>query len=208
MSIKKYSLLTIGIYAVAYYLPSIATDLDGQVILTTITYLLGAACLTGLYLKQKKKLSFETTQFSWILCLLLGFLGIFAAIYLQNIVLYIEQFLGQDITSANTSGAIQIILQQPLFMTAVMIGGPIMEEFVFRRALVGLMESSINVWLAIGISSVLFALIHQDGHLLLYFSLGFFFSSLYYLTGRIWTPILAHVGMNSLVVIVQLFYPF
>lgn len=206
MSIKKYSILTGIIYAFAFYLPSFGTSLNEQVTLTTITYLLGAVLLTALYLKQTEKLSFETTQFSWIVCFLLGFIGIFAAIYLQNIVLSIEQFLGQDMTSANTSGAIQIILQQPLFMTAVMIGAPIMEEFVFRRALTGLLQPYMNVWIAIGVSSLLFALIHRDGHLLLYFSLGVFFSSLYYVTGRIWTPILAHAGMNSLVVITHLLF--
>lgn len=203
MSTKKYSFSTFIIYAIAFYSPGLATQLSHQVTLTTITYALGALILVALYLKQNSPISLEKKQISWMICLILGIMGIFGAIFLQSIVLQIEQFFGQDIASENTAGAIALTLQQPMFAIAIMVGGPIMEEFVFRRALIGLLESFMNVWVAISISSFLFALIHFDGHLLLYFSLGFFFSLLYKFTGRIWTSILIHVGMNSLVVIVQ-----
>jgi len=63
-----------------------------------------------------------------------------------------------------------------------------------------------NTWLAFVISSLLFAIAHFDGHILLYFSLGMFFSLLYYVTGNIWTSIIAHAGMNALVVIVSLIF--
>lgn len=79
-----------------------------------------------------------------------------------------------------------------------------MEEFVFRRALVGIIGKYTNVWIGVGISAMAFAFAHNDGHLLVYLFLGLFFSGLYAYTGSIWTSMITHVGMNSLVVVIQL----
>ena len=130
-----------------------------------------------------------------------GLAGIFAAIVLQNLVLQVEQLFVPLSDSQNTQGIIETIRVQPLFSIAVELGAHVMEEFVFRRAFTGLLTNYLNVWLAFIISSCAFALIHQDGHLLVYFSLGMLFSLLYHRTGKIWTPIRAHVGMNTLVVL-------
>ena len=80
-----------------------------------------------------------------------------------------------------------------------------MEEFVFRRAILLSLASKTPLWFAMCVSSLLFALIHFDGHLLLYTTLGLFFSFLYLKTGRIWTSIICHVGMNTLVVLLTIF---
>ena len=97
-----------------------------------------------------------------------------------------------------------MILKAPAFILATTIAGPIMEEFVFRRSILGIVEKYTNFWVGAVISSLLFAFAHNDGHLLIYFFLGFFFSLQYKTTGRIWTSMITHVGMNTLVVIVQL----
>ena len=204
MSIKKYSLLTLLIYALAYFIPGVIPSASGQILMTTITYVLGAIFLILLYLKQTESLSFESKETAWWVWVLIGIFGIFAAILLQNFVMNIEQLFGQEVASENTANALAIVMQRPLFAIAIMVGAPIMEELVFRRAIIGLLETKMNTWIAMCISSLLFALVHLDGHLLLYFSLGFFFSCLYRLTGRIWTSMLTHAGMNSLVVIVNL----
>ena len=204
MSIKKYSLLTLLIYALAYFIPGLVPSASGQILMTTMTYVLGAILLILLYLKQTERLSFESKETAWWVWVLIGIFGIFAAILLQNFVMNIEQLFGQEVASENTANALAIVMQRPLFAIAIMVGAPIMEELVFRRAIIGLLETKMNTWIAMCISSLLFALVHLDGHLLLYFSLGFFFSCLYRLTGRIWTSMLTHAGMNSLVVIVNL----
>ena len=204
MSIKKYSLLTLLIYALAYFIPGLVPSASGQILMTTMTYVLGAILLILLYLKQTERLSFESKETAWWVWVLIGIFGIFAAILLQNFVMNLEQLFGQEVASENTANALAIVMQRPLFAIAIMIGAPIMEELVFRRAIIGFLETKMNTWIAMCISSFLFALVHLDGHLLLYFSLGFFFSCLYRLTGRIWTSMLTHAGMNSLVVIVNL----
>lgn len=205
MSLRKYSLTTLLIYIIAFFAPVFAPTIQASTTITTITYLLGAIMMIFLYLRQTNMLSFERKGNTFLLTIFWGIIGIFLAIFLQTIIMQIEQFFGQPIESQNTQNIINLVLRQPLFALAAMVGGPIMEEFVFRRALVGLFDSFSYTWFGIVISSAIFAFVHQDGHLLLYFFLGFFFSLLYKKTGKIWTSMISHVGMNSLVVIVNLF---
>lgn len=206
MSTKKYSLLTIVLYSIVFITPAFFSLSGDPIIVTTILYFAGALLMLGLYFTQKELLSFESKENSWMRILLIGLASIYLSILLQNAVMQIEQFLGQSVGSENTQGILEIVKLQPLFIIAITIGAPVMEEFVFRRALPGLLELKMNTWLAFVISSLLFAIAHFDGHILLYFSLGMFFSLLYYVTGSIWTSIIAHAGMNALVVIVSLIF--
>ncbi|BAK94450.1 CPBP family intramembrane glutamic endopeptidase [Tetragenococcus halophilus] len=204
MSVRKYSLLTIFMYIIAFFAPIFAPTSQASTNVTTVTYLLGAAFMIFLYLRQTNKLSFEKNKINLLPTLFWGIVGIFLAILLQTVIMQIEQFFGIPIESQNTQNIIGIVLRQPLFALAAMVGGPIMEEFVFRRSLIGLFDSFAYPWIGIIVSSLIFAVVHQDGHLLLYFCLGFFLSLLYKKTGKIWTSMISHVGMNSLVVIANL----
>lgn len=91
-----------------------------------------------------------------------------------------------------------------IFILATTIAGPIMEEFVFRRAIFGSLERRFGFFLPALLSSVLFAFAHNDGHYLLYAGLGFLFCGMYRYSGRIWTSMITHVGMNLLVILTQL----
>lgn len=204
MSYKKYTTFSLLIYLIAFLIPAFGPTLEIQMTLTIFTYLLGATLLIVLYQKQTVLLPFEVEKMSKGRIAVLGFVGIFLAILLQNIALNIEVFFGGQIDSQNTDGILELIFQNPLMMVAVLVGGPIMEEFVFRRAILGAVTRKSNVWLGVIVSSLLFAFMHQDGHLLLYTALGAFFSLQYVVTGSIWTSIITHVGMNSLVVIANI----
>ena len=59
-----------------------------------------------------------------------------------------------------------MILANPLFILATTIGGPIMEEFVFRYAFIHLIQPFTNFWIAATVSSAIFSLAHADGHFL------------------------------------------
>lgn len=213
MSLKKYSLLSIFCYGLVFVSPvllritGIVTSSTGLISAMTITYLLGAVLLLFLYFKQKEPLTIEADvpKASVPEIILLGLGGILIAIFLQGAAVGIETFLfGQSAPSENTQNIIQMILKAPAFILATTIGGPIMEELVFRRSILGLVSHYSNFWVGAVISSLLFAVAHADGHLLVYFFLGFFFSLLYKSTGRIWTSMITHVGMNTLVIVVQL----
>lgn len=204
MTFKKYTIFSFLIYIVAFFAPSFAFSIEQSLIILTIGYILGAIFLIYLYKKQTIKLPFEEVRMSWGRIITLGLVGIFLAIILQNVMLSIEVFFGGQIESENTSNIMELIFHQPLVMLAVTVGGPIMEELLFRRVILGGVTRKTNVWVGVIVSSLLFALVHQDGHLLLYGALGAFFSLQYVVTGSIWTSIITHVGMNSLVVIVNL----
>jgi len=199
MSLSKYSLSTILTYGIVFFLPIAFVPSGHQVAATTIGYLAGAAIMFFLYFKQTEPLSFEHKKTKVSAILIYGLTGIVAAILLQNLAMYIEVSASQ-----NTENIIAIVVQNPLFALAAMVGGPIMEEFVFRRALVGIIGKYSNVWVGVVVSAVAFAFAHNDNHLLVYIFLGLFFSGLYALTGSIWTSMITHVGMNTLVIIIQL----
>ncbi|MGX7148285.1 CPBP family intramembrane glutamic endopeptidase [Enterococcus ureasiticus] len=211
MSIKNISFSMILIYGLVFFSPYIFRPFSPDIVIagTTFTYILGAALMIWLYIKNKNTavtmVEQEAKLTSPVFIFLLGVSGIFLAMIIQAIVFGIETAItGVPPSSQNTQNIIAVILANPLFILATTIGGPIMEEFVFRRSLIGLTESYTGFWIAAIISSSLFSVIHQDGHFFVYFFMGFFFALLYKMTGKIWTSIIAHCGMNTLVVIAQL----
>ncbi|ALS01194.1 CAAX protease [Enterococcus silesiacus] len=210
-SIKKISLVTILLYGLVFFSPFLFKPFSPAIIIagTTFTYILGAGLMIWLYIKNRGSaitvVEKEAKLTSLVFTLLLGISGIFIAMIIQAIVFSIETAItGVEPSSQNTQNIIAVILANPLFILATTIGGPIMEEFVFRRSLIGLTETYTGFWISAIISSSLFSVIHQDGHFFVYFFMGFFFALLYKMTGRIWTSIIAHCGMNTMVVIAQL----
>ncbi|WP_413524572.1 CPBP family intramembrane glutamic endopeptidase [Carnobacterium divergens] len=134
-----------------------------------------------------------------------GFIGMFLAIFVQITANLIEQaVLKIPPGSANTQYIIEIINKYPLFLITGAIFAPILEEFVFRKVIFGFFYDLTGVVGAAVISSLLFAFIHMDGHILLYSAMGFVFCFLYVKTKNIATPIIAHMLMNTLVFISQM----
>lgn len=140
--------------------------------------------------------------------ILWGVVGFIGAILIQYLTSIIEIIIfGITPESANTDLLLNLTTEYPLLVFSIVIFAPVTEEFVFRKAIF----SQLNVT-AIGtvgsavISALLFAIIHFDGHMLVYASLGLWFSYLYYKTNNIFTSMLAHGLMNSFVAL-PLFFP-
>ena len=213
MSLKKYSFLSIFCYGLIFISPLILASIglvkstSELITATAVMYILGAVVLAIFYFKQREPLAIESAvkKASVPKIVIYGLVGIFVALLLQSIAVMLESVLfGEATPSENTQNIIQMIMEAPAFILATTIAGPIMEEFVFRRSILGIISRYSNFWVGAVISSLLFAFAHNDGHLLIYFFLGFFFSLEYKATGRIWTSMITHVGMNALVVLVQL----
>lgn len=213
MSLKKYSFLSIFCYGLIFISPLILASIglvkstSELITATAVMYILGAVVLAIFYFKQREPLAIESAvkKASVPKIVIYGLIGIFVALLLQSIAVMLESVLfGEATPSENTQNIIQMIMEAPAFILATTIAGPIMEEFVFRRSILGIISRYSNFWVGAVISSLLFAFAHNDGHLLIYFFLGFFFSLEYKATGRIWTSMITHVGMNTLVVLVQL----
>ncbi|HGF7957984.1 TPA: lysostaphin resistance A-like protein [Enterococcus faecium] len=213
MSLKKYSFLSIFCYGLIFISPLILASIalvkstSELITATAVMYILGAVVLAIFYFKQREPLAIESAvkKASAPKIVIYGLVGIFVALILQSIAVMLESVLfGKATPSENTQNIIQMIMEAPAFILATTVAGPIMEEFVFRRSILGIISRYSNFWVGAVTSSLLFAFAHNDGHLLIYFFLGFFFSLEYKATGRIWTSMITHVGMNTLVVLVQL----
>lgn len=213
MTIKKSALANLAIYIIVLFGPVLAASLlrlrtqQSLISLSTLFYVLGAGTMIYLYHKRTEDTVWEQNPRlkSPIFVLLLGIAGIFLATFAQSLAFLLETWLfGTEPASQNTEDILRLILNNLMFLIPTAIAGPIMEEFVFRRSLIGLLNQYLGFWLAAIISSAAFSLAHADGHFLVYFSMGMVFAALYKTTGRIWTSIIAHCGMNTLVILVQL----
>lgn len=209
MSTKRYLFLTIFTYGLVLFspilfAPFIEANMQQIIQISTVSYVVGALLLL-FYWKKSQPLTIEKNGLSGISSILLGLASILLSLLLQMVLLQIETRLtNQSVTSQNTQNIVQLIQENSVFIIATTVAGPIMEELVFRRAIFGSLNQRFGFLLPAIISSLLFALAHQDGHYLLYSGLGFFFCWLYQYTGKIWTSMIAHVGMNLIVIIAQL----
>lgn len=137
--------------------------------------------------------------------ILWGIAGMFLAFAGQYLAVFIETFLlNVPLGSQNTANLVSTVNQYPIFLILVAIFGPIMEEFVFRKAIFGYLYDITGGIGAAVISSLIFAFIHFDGHYLLYSIMGFIFCYLYWKTKSIAAPIIAHALMNATVTAVNL----
>lgn len=133
-----------------------------------------------------------------------GIAGIPLVILVQYLANLIEIFmLDLPLNSANTQSILVIVESYPIYMIIVSIMGPIMEEFVFRKVIFGFLYDLTGGIGAAVISSLIFAFMHFDGHILLYSAMSFVFCFLYTKTKNIAAPIITHVTMNTLVMLVN-----
>ncbi|MBU9723668.1 MULTISPECIES: CPBP family intramembrane glutamic endopeptidase [Bacillaceae] len=135
-------------------------------------------------------------------------LGFFMAYFAQIIVGLIEMgVFGIEPESENTQFIVELATAVPLLMIVVAVFVPIMEEIVFRMVIFGSLYKRFGFWIAALASGFVFAVVHMDfEHLLRYLVVGVVFAFLYVKTKRIIVPIMAHAGINSFVMIVQVIF--
>ncbi|WP_053368716.1 CPBP family intramembrane glutamic endopeptidase [Bacillus sp. FJAT-27245] len=133
--------------------------------------------------------------------------GIFLALFAQWAAAMVEQMLGIKMGSDNTRSIMRMIDNFPAVIIISSVIGPILEEIVFRKIIFGSLHKRFNFFVSALISSVIFAAAHMEfEHILIYSAIGFTFAFLYVQTKRIIVPIIAHVTMNTLVVLMQSVY--
>ncbi|MFJ7685025.1 CPBP family intramembrane glutamic endopeptidase [Peribacillus butanolivorans] len=133
--------------------------------------------------------------------------GVFLALIAQSLAGSIEQMFGVKSESENTQNLISLIYEVPMVIFVTSVIGPILEEILFRKIIFGSLNKRFNFFISALISSVIFGLAHGElEHLLLYTAMGFTFAFLYAQTGRILVSMVAHISMNTLVIILQVLY--
>lgn len=206
MANRRQSLTILILYFIIYALPSVLLvlwkNLGAQIFLIqTIDYLVGAVLLLWVMHRLNRPNSLEQRPSSWPTTVLWGLIGLILVVAGQYLILMITQSLGQSTASANTTTLLTVGQQYPFFFLAVLVGGPLMEEVVFRKVLFGNLASMTGPLGAALVSSALFSFAHADGHFILYAFIGLLFCWLYRKTGRIQTTMIAHVLMNGIVIL-------
>ena len=167
-----------------------------------------ALVISVLLLRKESPFSSDEDKASGWMTLGWSILGVFMAMIGQVFASNIQATLfGIEEQSQNTVELMEISRIFPIFIILIAIVGPIFEEIIFRRIIFGEIYKRTNFIIAGTISGIIFAVIHMDfTHLLVYFVMSFVFAFIYVRSKRLIVPILAHVLMNTFVVVVQLFF--
>lgn len=180
---------------------------DAMAIWTVISFSAGLLIVILLLLPDIKARHHADNRVSRISAAGWAITGIFLAFLAQIVAAQIEMMLGIEMGSENTEVLVEIAKQTPIFIIVTSVVGPIFEEIIFRQIIFGSLYTRFNFWVAAIISSLIFAAVHFDfTHIIIYTAMGLVFSFLYVKTKRILVPIVAHVSMNTFVVLVRILF--
>ncbi|GGB71632.1 CPBP family intramembrane glutamic endopeptidase [Fictibacillus barbaricus] len=173
----------------------------------TISFIVALFIILYMLIPEMRERHRDSERVSRGSAVLWSIIGIFMAYAAQIIASLIElNVFGIEPGSENTKNLVEIVKNVKYFMIVTAIVGPILEEIIFRKIIFGSLHKRFNFFISALISSLIFAAVHADfTHLLIYTAMGFTFAYLYVRTKRLIVPIAAHVAMNTLVLIVQIF---
>jgi uncharacterized protein len=118
----------------------------------------------------------------------------------SKIQIYVFDFIP---ASLNTNQILNTVKSSPGMIVFICLVCPILEEIVFRKMIYDSLKRRIGVLAAASVSAFLFSLIHFDfANLLVYMLIGLIFSWIYIKSKNILASIVAHVLMNSVVLII------
>ncbi|WP_173917718.1 CPBP family intramembrane glutamic endopeptidase [Halobacillus sp. Marseille-Q1614] len=186
----------------------IARGFDAIALWSVISFTIATIIIIALLKPDMKEAQMRSDRSSGLKIFGWSIAGVFLALFAQAIAALIEtELLGIPAGSENTMDLMNIAREAPLFILLPVVFAPITEEIIFRKVIFGQIYKRSNFWLAVIISALVFGAFHFDfQHMLVYFSMGLVFAFLYVKTKSIITPIVAHMAMNSFVVLSQLFY--
>lgn len=137
---------------------------------------------------------------------------------LSNLVSVAASALGIKPVPTNLPLMEEAIKQWPLALVVFAVAiAPAYEELLFRRVLFGRLLAAGRPWLGILLSSAIFALVHEVPGVsgngpaaiaqlwLVYGGMGAAFAWLYWRTGTLWAPIVAH-GVNNATALAALYF--
>lgn len=194
-------------------------SVDNRVSIVLFLSITATIILSVLAIKNKNDIDRQKSTYNLITIIAIGIIGFVSMMLLQGFIngllVYLSNFFSFETKSKNTSNVVEIIKMKPYFILYVAVLGPIMEELFFRKAVFGYFYDAMigsKDWIRFTIpaliTGIIFALPH-DGIspiMVIYIGMSFVFSYLYVHTRSILTPIISHILMNSLVVLVQVYF--
>ncbi|TGB01492.1 CPBP family intramembrane glutamic endopeptidase [Halobacillus salinus] len=180
---------------------------DAIAVWSVISFTIATILILYFLKNEMKQLEYRDERSSVGAIILWSIAGVFLALFAQGIAAAIEtNLLGVPMGSENTMDLMRIARESPLFILLPVVFAPITEEIIFRKIIFGSIYKKTNFWVAVIVSALVFGAFHFDfTHMLVYFSMGVVFAFLYVKTRSIITPIVAHMAMNSFVVVTQYF---
>ncbi|KAA1036577.1 CPBP family intramembrane metalloprotease [Macrococcus equipercicus] len=189
------------------YAKTIPFLVGGFIIAAILVYFVNRSIINETALERSPKERWRYTII-WMVA------GLFLALFAQMIMNMINVYIfNQPVESQNTTNILDIARKFPVFIVLISVVGPILEEFVFRKVIFGELYELIKLpraaafIVAGAISGLIFSTAHNDvDHTLIYMGMAFVFAGLYVATRRIIVPIVAHMTMNTFVVLMQLVF--
>lgn len=150
---------------------------------------------------SKLSIKFSKVAFSWIL------VGIIAVFLAQTMGSMLDKSIFHLTTqSVNTSSNIESVAISPLALVSIVILAPLVEELVFRYAVINILSRKFNKIGCILVSSLFFSIMHFDFPFVFgYFLIGLVLAAIYVRTNRLLVSFVVHASMNLIVVILQIF---
>ncbi|PFN48345.1 CPBP family intramembrane metalloprotease [Bacillus thuringiensis] len=148
----------------------------------------------------KLSITLSRSTFVWILVgIILVFLG-------QMVGSLLDKSIFQLTTqSANTSSTVADAAISPMALISIVLLAPLVEEFVFRYAVINILTEKFKQTWSILISSLFFAIMHFDFPFIFgYFLIGIILAVIYIRTNRLLVSFVVHASMNLIVVIFQI----
>lgn len=204
MSINKNMLWSVFFFLFAINMPVYVTaffpNLLIQIVIILLIYMICTSLVVYIYYQTAQKISLSKVLTSKIL--LSGIFGMLVGVLFQFFMIWLSHFVIQ-----RTQIPFNMLNQLPIsqgnswLLLIPIVFVPIMEECVFRYSMINFLNQKLPVTFSILISSLLFALMHGEGHILTYTGLGILFYFIYHYSKSLISPIIAHVGMNLVVIL-------
>ncbi|PHA57811.1 CPBP family intramembrane metalloprotease [Bacillus wiedmannii] len=149
---------------------------------------------------SKLSIKFSKASFGWIL------VGIVAVFLAQTIGSILDKSIFHLTTqSVNTSSNVESVAISPLALLSIVILAPLVEELVFRYAVINILSRKLNKIWCILVSSLFFSIMHFDFPFIFgYFLIALVLAVVYVRTNRLLVSFVVHASMNLIVVILQI----
>lgn len=154
--------------------------------------------------KSDERLSIRVPKHSW----LWAGKGIILVFLAQLVGSVIDKSIFQiSITSENTSNTVAIAEVSPIAIFSIVILAPLVEELVFRYAVLNMLMKKLKTIGSILISALIFSIIHFDFPFVFgYFFIGVVLAYVYIKSNRLIVSFMVHAGMNFIVVMSRIYF--
>ncbi|MFB4158339.1 lysostaphin resistance A-like protein [Geomicrobium sp. JSM 1781026] len=131
-------------------------------------------------------------------------IGVVSGLVMALVVTGVLVLTGTELPDNEMTRILERIIRMPGGLVTVGLGAGFAEEFLFRGALVGLFLDTFPAWLVLLLNALLFMALHipqYRGEPFMHLTIlvmGFWLAFLFYFTGSLLAPVIAHALYNTI----------